>query len=86
MLTWSTELRAVLTNARKLHDSPSSAFKKVYINPDLSRKQRHTQLRKELARIKEGGETGIFIRWGRTVKQSRPNNQSSTVEMDHQNA
>ena len=80
--------RAVLTNARKLHDSSSSVFKKVYINPDLSRKQRHTQweLRKELARRKEGGETGIFIRWGRIVKQSRPNNQSSTVEMDHQNA
>ena len=60
--------RTVLTNARKLRDSTSSVFKKVYINPDLSQKERHTQweLRKELARRKEGGETSIFIRWGRT--------------------
>ena len=44
--------RTVLTNARKLHELPSSVFNKVYVNPDLSRKQRHTQweLRKELAR------------------------------------
>ena len=76
------------TNARKLRDSSSNVFKKVYINPDLSRQQRHTQweLRQELARRKEGGETGIFIHRGCIVKQSGPNSHSSTVEMDHQNA
>lgn len=28
--------KAVLNNARKLHDSTSNVFKKIYINPDLS--------------------------------------------------
>ena len=34
-----------------------------YINPDLSKKHREAQweLRQELARRKEGGDTGIFI-------------------------
>ena len=75
----------VLANARKLRDSMSAVFKKVYINPELSRQQRHTQweLRRELARRKKEGETGIFIRRGRTVKQSRSNDHLSSAEMDH---
>ena len=80
--------KTVLANARKLRDSTSSIYKKVYINPDLSKKQREAQwkLRQELARRKEGGETGIVIRRGHIVSQTRPNNHSSSVSMDDQNA
>ena len=60
----------------------------ILIKPELSRQQRHTQweLRRELARRKKEGETGIFIRRGRIVKQSRSNDHLSSAEMDHQNA
>ena len=79
--------KIVLTNARKLCDSTSTVFKKVYVNPDLSRQQRHIQweLREELARRKKGGESGIFICQGRIVKQSKSTDQSA-IEMNHQNA
>ena len=70
-----------------LRDSSSSSFKKVYINPDLSQKERQVQweLRQELTRRKEAGETGLFIRQDRIVKQSRPNDHPSTMAMELQN-
>ena len=73
--------RSVLANAKKLRDASSSIFKKVYVNPDLSQKQRQIQrdLRQEVARRKEAGETGLFIRRGRIVKQSRPSSHPPTV-------
>ena len=80
--------RLVLANAKKLCDSSSDVFKGIYINPDLSVKERQAQrkLRSELARRKENGESGIFIRGGCIVKQhSSGHSQESTSEsMDDQ--
>ena len=80
--------RSVLANAKKLRDASSSIFKKVYVNPDLSQKQRQIQqdLRQEVARRREAGETGLFICRGRIVKQSRPSSHPPTVAMEQQNA
>ena len=49
------------------------AFQRIFINPDLSWKERQAQkeLRSELARRKEAGESGIFICRGHIVKQNR---------------
>ena len=54
-------------------------FKGIYINPDLSVKERQAQreLRLELTRRKENGESGIFIRRGRIIKSTRPKNHTS---------
>ena len=70
--------RSVLSNAKKLRDSSSRLFKEIFINPDLSWKERQAQkdLRSELARRKEAGESGIYIRRGRIVKQNKTVNQS----------
>ena len=80
--------RSILAKAKKLRESSSSIFKEVFINPDLSLKERQAQreLRQELAKRKESGETGIFIRRGRIVKQQKPDNSPPVVAMDHQNA
>ena len=82
--------RSVLVNAKKLRDSSSDVFKGVYINPDLSVKERQVQrnLRSELARRKENGESDIFIRRGRIVKQRNSgHSRGSTSElMDDQSA
>ena len=82
--------RSVLVNAKKLRDSSSDVFKGVYINPDLSVKERQVQrnLRSELARRKENGESDIFIRRGRIVKQrNSSHSRGSTSElMDDQSA
>ena len=75
--------RSVLVNAKKLWDSSSDVFKGIYINPDLSVRERQTQrkLRSELARRKENGEYNIFIRRGRILKQRSPDQpQESTSE------
>ena len=82
--------RSVLANAKKLRDLSSDIFKGIYINPDLSVKERQAQkkLRSELARRKENGETDIFIRRGRIMKQrNSDHSQWSTSElMDNQSA
>ena len=73
-----SQRRSVLSNAKKLCNSSSRAFKEIFINPDLSPKERQAQkeLRSELARRKEAGESGIFIRRGRIVKQNKTINQA----------
>ena len=82
--------RSVLANAKKLRNSSSDIFKRIYINPDLSVKERQAQkkLRSELARRKENGETDIFIRRGRIMKPlNSDHSQGSTSElMDDQSA
>ena len=82
--------RSVLANAKKLRDSSSDIFKGIYINPDLSVKERQAQkkLMSELARRKENGETDIFICRGRIMKQrNSDHSQGSTLElMDDQSA
>ena len=79
--------RSVLANAKKLRDLSSDIFKGIY---DLSVKERQAQkkLRSELARRKENGETDIFIRRGRIMKQrNSDHSQWSTSElMDNQSA
>lgn len=79
--------RSVLANAKRLRDVSHNTFKKVYVNPDLSQKQRQAQweLRQELARRKEQGETDIIIRKGHIVKKSRKNNCSPNVAREQQN-
>ena len=73
-----SQRRSVLSNAKKLRNSSSRSFKEIFINPDLSPKERQAQkeLRLELARRKEAGESGIFIRRGRIVKQNKTINQA----------
>ena len=73
-----SQRRSVLSNAKKLRNSSSRSFKEIFINPDLSPKERQAQkeLRSELARRKEAGESGIFIRRGRIVKQNKTINQA----------
>ena len=73
-----SQRRSVLSNAKKLRNSSSRSFKEIFINPDLSPKERQAQkeLRSELARRKEAGESGIFIRRGRIVKQNKSINQA----------
>ena len=87
--------RSVLANAKRLRDSSSGVFKGIYINPDLSVKERQAQreLRLELTRRKQNGESGIFIRGGRIIKFTRTENhiyghpQRPTLEaMDNQSA
>ena len=69
--------KSVLSNAKKLCNSSSRPFKEIFINPDLSWKERQAQkeLRSELTRRKEVGESGIVIRRGRIVKQNKSINQ-----------
>ena len=87
--------RSVLVNAKRLRDSSSGVFRGIYINPDLSVKERQAQreLRLELTGRKENGESGIFIHGGHIIKFIRPENHTSghpqrpTLEaMDDQSA
>ena len=61
----------MLIKAKKLRDSESAVMKNVCINPDLSVKERQVQknLRKELTRRKQNGESNLKIRRGKIVKQ-----------------
>ena len=63
--------RLILIKAKKLHDSVSALMKNVYINPDLSVKERQVQrnLRKKLMRRKQNGEFNLKIHRGKIVKQ-----------------
>ena len=49
----------------------SKQFSSMYINPDLTYKERQAskELRQELARRKKAGEKDIFIRRGQIVKR-----------------
>ena len=60
--------RDVLANAKKLHDSES--WKRVFITPDLSPKERqkNKDLREDLQRRMEEGEENLVIRRGQIVK------------------
>ena len=60
--------RDVLANAKKLHDSES--WKRVFITPDLSPKERqkNKDLREELQRRMEEGEENLVTRRGQIVK------------------
>ena len=66
----------ILENAYKL--SRSSKWKRVYIAPDRTLKEReeHKKLRDELKKRKEDGEENIFIHKGKIIQKTRP----ATVE------
>ena len=63
---------ALLYDAKNLRFS--QAFKKVFINPDLTRKQRESnkKLRAEVKRRREAGET-VFIRDGHLIEGGKKN-------------
>jgi len=59
----------ILRNAKELRNSTS--FKRVFIAPDLTPQERlhNKQLRAELTRRKESGETNLIIRHGQLIKR-----------------
>ena len=72
--------RSVLKSAHRLRSSTIAAHKDIYISPDLTRQQRQAEynLRIELRRRKDNGETGLKISKGKIVQTSvQP--QSSTT-------
>ena len=73
-----SQRRFLLINARKLHNSDQ--FSRIYINPDLSYKERQAlrELRQELARRKTAGEKDIFIRRGQIVKKTSTTQNSGS--------
>jgi len=56
----------------------SGDFQKVYITPDLSRKDRQENklLREELLRCRSSGELGLIIHRGQIAFESQPANSS----------
>ena len=62
---------AILRKAYKLNQGTTNADERVYINHDLTPKQREAEkeLRKELRTRREGGEEDLMIRNGRIVKK-----------------
>ena len=71
--------RSILSNAKKLYNASSEQLCKVYITPDLSYQERMHQknLRSELQRRKDAGESDLVICRGQIVTASRV-----TAEMD----
>jgi len=72
--------RLLLSNAKKLKGL-SGDLQKVYITPDLSRKDRQENklLREELFRRRSNGELGLIIRRGQIVFESQPTNSSMDI-------
>jgi hypothetical protein len=68
----------VLKASKKLRESTKQEWKKVYINPDLTKLQREKdfQLRQELKRRKEAGEKDLIIKSGRIIMKD--NNQGDS--------
>ena len=66
--------KQVLAKAKELKDERNSIWKKVYITPDLTFKEReeNRKLRTELNARRENGEKDLMIRNGRIVKGNRP--------------
>jgi len=60
--------KEILTRAKQLKDIEK--FKRMFITPDLTRKQQEIdrELRSQLRRIREEGETGAKIKFGKIVK------------------
>ena len=65
--------RDILSNAKKLRNVKREPFKGIYINPDLSIKERNAQkeLRDELKRRKDAGEAHLKIVRGRIVNSDQ---------------
>ena len=65
--------RSILSNAKKLRNASSEQLRKVYITPDLSYQERMHQknLRSELQRCKDAGESDLVIHRGQIVTAPR---------------
>jgi hypothetical protein len=68
MLKRAESRKEILIRAKYLRDT--EAYSKVFITPDLTRKQQDfdKELRNQLKRIKDGGETHARIKHGKIVK------------------
>ena len=71
--------RSILANAKKLRNANSEQLRKIYITPNLSYQERMHQknLRSELQRHKDSGESNLVIHRGQIATASRAAN------MDH---
>ena len=71
----------ILRGAKALRTS--STYKRVYISPDLTLKEREANkcLRTELRRRKEAGETNLIIKHGKIVSKS-PSSGTTSVPME----
>ena len=74
--------RALLSNAKKLKNHQSAQLKDVYITPDLSVQERKIQkeLRAELKRRKDNGESNLKIYRGKIVKVNTESDTSMAVD------
>ena len=66
MLRDEGEKYAILRNAKNLKNERDPAIRKIGISPDLTKKQRahEFELRQELRRRRDEGETGLYIKNG----------------------
>lgn len=73
--------RAILKNAHKLRGSVIALHQRVFISPDLTRKQRQEEynLRVELRARKQNGEVGLKISRGRIVQKTQETAASTTA-------
>jgi hypothetical protein len=60
--------KEILVRAKELKDT--TAYKKVFVTPDLTRKQQEKdkELRDQLRRFRDGGESTARIKFGKIVK------------------
>ena len=73
----------VLKSSKKLRDTQNPMWKNVYVNPDMTKQQRHKdfQLRQELKRRREEGENDLIIRNGVIIqKESASGNEKVPPE------
>ena len=73
--------KSLLACAKRLRESTKPWLKKVFINPDLTKRQRdrNQEARNELSRKKENGEDNLMIRNFQVVKRSHPQATAASV-------
>ena len=78
--------RLILSKYAQLRSK--TTWKKVYVNPDLTRSEHETQklLRDELKACKEKGETNLIIRGNRIVKRRGTKNIGQSPSSLHTTA
>ena len=78
--------RLILSKYAQLRSK--TTWKKVYVNPDLTRSEHETQklLRDELKACKEKGETDLIIRGNRIVKRRGTKNVAQSPSSLHTTA
>ena len=87
--------RHVLTNAKRLRDSNDPVAKGLYINPDLTKRQREKEnvLRNEMWKQRQSGKN-VIIKKGKIVevefnvnkvRKSRPTTSGDTINRENSN-